>query len=1280
LAGCGAASLAILLTGLGWERARIGSDAADRLIADVRAHVEGERDRVRGLVRTMARDALLIERAATADDERAELFDRLRAAALRAGGSASATVYRPAGPAGQYQILAWSPGPAEDVAADRLSGAAEVFVAPGPAGLRLIAVQPVVEGERHVGVVSAEVVLCPAPRIGAPLPRYELPSPFGPVSVVPTFGGATSEPGGRTAFVVPDDRGRALLEVHYDARQVAEAGRRARRLSITLATLPLLFGLGLTIPPVLWRRRAAHSPAGWLLWSALALSVLALISAGLYGALGRGPLDRGTGRLVMAAAALAAAAIGPVALWWRAGRRLFPADRPLHFAAEQLLAGGLLAAAVLATTWAVDARVGDAAIGRWQVPLSRTPLPLLVDLVAALMIQIAAVWSAAVMLAVVAHRWRLTWRRWTGWLAAAIWVAASVGVAADARLRLEWPIGPVLVVLAAAVLFALMSTSIRHAWRRRSAAIRLVGLFAALVSPVVVSFPLAASAAGRADRRAVELAYAPAMADVEDPAMLSRLVEQVQAEVDAHPRLQALVAIPARAEGVTSQAAFDVWNYTTLARRRVTSEVELYGPVSTLVSRFALNVPGASAGTRSRHEPPASVSCHWQSFVEVSPGPGAERRALHAERGVCAPDGTRAGAVVLHVVPDYRALPYVATSSPYAGLTAGQEPDTGAAPDVRSAVYGWSLRPLFSSGPAPWTLTPAVAAALASSRSAFWARLMSGDQAYDVFLSSDRAAIYAVGVGVPRLVDQLTRLAEVIALVAGLFLVIVAGMTGYAGVAHASFGPLGAVYNDIQASFYRKIFLYFVLAAMGPVLLFALAFRTYTTNKIRAGIDAEAATLAAVAQRVFAEVAAADGGGRLAVPSDDVMAWIRQVIDQDAHVYGGARLLATSQRDLFDSGLLPTRTPADVYRAIALQRRQVFVVPDRLLGGEPYLVAAAPVAGHGSDTAVLSVPLATRQREIEREVEDLNRGVLAGAVLVVLFAAGLGASVAGRVSDPVARLSRATRLVAAGRLDIRLVADTADELGRLVEDFSSMTATLATQRSELGRAHELKAWAEMARQVAHDIKNPLTPIHLAAEHLQRLHDDRGRPLGPAFDQCLTTVLAQVRLLRQIASDFSSYATPVIPRPVTLRLADVVSDVVEPYRQSLDERYRVEVTVPDSLPSLTADRTLLSRALTNILENALQAMPSGGRLDVRARVDDRGLVLDIEDTGVGMDAAAAERAFEPYFSTKTGGSGLGLANARRQVELCGGIVSLVSTPGAGTTVTLRWPAAGSPSGS
>ena len=111
---------------------------------------------------------------------------------------------------------------------------------------------------------------------------------------------------------------------------------------------------------------------------------------------------------------------------------------------------------------------------------------------------------------------------------------------------------------------------------------------------------------------------------------------------------------------------------------------------------------------------------------------------------------------------------------------------------------------------------------------------------------------------------------------------------------------------------------------------------------------------------------------------------------------------------------------------------------------------------------------------------------------------------------------------------------------------------------------------------------------------------------------------------------------------------------------------------ESLPSIQTDRTLLARALTNLVENALQAMPSGGMLTVAARRLDRSIQIQVIDTGVGMDQESVRRAFEPYFSTKTAGSGLGLANAQRNIEICGGRIELTSEPGVGTTVTVVVP--------
>jgi nitrogen fixation/metabolism regulation signal transduction histidine kinase len=227
----------------------------------------------------------------------------------------------------------------------------------------------------------------------------------------------------------------------------------------------------------------------------------------------------------------------------------------------------------------------------------------------------------------------------------------------------------------------------------------------------------------------------------------------------------------------------------------------------------------------------------------------------------------------------------------------------------------------------------------------------------------------------------------------------------------------------------------------------------------------------------------------------------------------------------------------------------------------------------------------------------------------------------------------------------------------------------------------------MARQVAHDIKNPLTPIQLSAEHARRVNLDRGSPLSPVLDDCVNAILAQVSLLRQIAAEFSSFASSPTARPASVDLTSVIEDVVSPYRAGLEGRIAIGVDIPRDLPAAFVDRSLLSRALTNIIENAFHAMPGQGSLTIRAfqTPPDAGgqpaapgylsaVTIEITDTGVGFDADALKRIFEPYFSTKATGTGLGLTIAKRNIELNGGSISISSRRGVGTTVAVTVPAA------
>jgi two-component system nitrogen regulation sensor histidine kinase NtrY len=324
--------------------------------------------------------------------------------------------------------------------------------------------------------------------------------------------------------------------------------------------------------------------------------------------------------------------------------------------------------------------------------------------------------------------------------------------------------------------------------------------------------------------------------------------------------------------------------------------------------------------------------------------------------------------------------------------------------------------------------------------------------------------------------------------------------------------------------------------------------------------------------------------------------------------------------------------------------------------------------------ALLTVPLASRAQEIERQIDTLDRRVLLAALLFILAGAGIGYSMAERIADPVNRLTRATRRIASGQLDTRLAATSSDELGRLVDDFNHMARDLEQQRAELERTNRLEAWAEMARQVAHEIKNPLTPIQLNAEHLRRVNADRGAPLTPVLDQAVNTILAQVKLLRQIASEFSSFASSPSVQRTPVDTAELLREIVDPYRSALAGHIQFNVDVASDLPPVYIDRTLVTRSLTNIIENALHAMSARGTLTIVTSLDDDDVRIRVSDTGAGMDPDALARAFEPYFSTKASGTGLGLPIAKRNVELSGGTITIHSERGRGTTVELTLPVA------
>jgi len=303
------------------------------------------------------------------------------------------------------------------------------------------------------------------------------------------------------------------------------------------------------------------------------------------------------------------------------------------------------------------------------------------------------------------------------------------------------------------------------------------------------------------------------------------------------------------------------------------------------------------------------------------------------------------------------------------------------------------------------------------------------------------------------------------------------------------------------------------------------------------------------------------------------------------------------------------------------------------------------------------------------------RAVLFKATLAVLLVAVLWTMViARRTTQPILALREHVQRVAAGDLGARVEVATRDELGELAAALNRMTAELAQGREGLIKAQKDAAWREMARQVAHDIKNPLTPILLSIELCKRARDENSPQFERIFEQTMQIVTRQVAHLREISSDFQALTGARKETFAELDLADLLGEVLD-LDSAWAQSQSVELTREIASARVRGDRALLRRVLLNLLSNALEAMPDGGALHVSLRSEDGGAVLEIRDSGVGVPEQVRAHLFEPYFTTRSTGTGLGLAIAKRVVEDHGGSIELVpADPAPGTLARVRLPLA------
>ncbi len=336
---------------------------------------------------------------------------------------------------------------------------------------------------------------------------------------------------------------------------------------------------------------------------------------------------------------------------------------------------------------------------------------------------------------------------------------------------------------------------------------------------------------------------------------------------------------------------------------------------------------------------------------------------------------------------------------------------------------------------------------------------------------------------------------------------------------------------------------------------------------------------------------------------------------------------------------------------------------------------AMPLLGRNNE--LLGVLLVGSSRKelvlLTRRIVTIAAVVAAAAILVGLL---VSLWVAARITRPVEELAEGAREVATGRWDTRINVRGTDEIGQLGTAFNDMTRTLAVQKEKLLQTERVAAWRELARRLAHELRNPLFPMQITVENLQRAKQLEAKQFLEVFNESTATLKTELANLNTIVGRFSDFSKMPTPQFAKVNVNEVLRAAVKLFEAQFNAVGKPTITteffLTEPLPEIDADADLLHKAFQNLVLNALDAMPAGGTLTLRTFERERNIRIEVADTGKGLTPEECSRLFTPYYTTKSQGTGLGLAIVQSVVSDHHGTISVNSDEGRGTSFKIELP--------
>jgi signal transduction histidine kinase len=402
---------------------------------------------------------------------------------------------------------------------------------------------------------------------------------------------------------------------------------------------------------------------------------------------------------------------------------------------------------------------------------------------------------------------------------------------------------------------------------------------------------------------------------------------------------------------------------------------------------------------------------------------------------------------------------------------------------------------------------------------------------------------------------------------------------------------------------------------------------------------------------------------------------LSQVFFTDINIFDTkGYLLASSRSKVFEEGLTAPIVDPVAFYMLNVKGRSLFIHNERI-GKLEYISAYVPLRNMRGDLiAYINLPYFAQQSELRNEISYFLVAFVNIYLLLLLLSVVIALVISNHVTKPLQIIRDSISKFSIGKTNEKIHWSRKDEIGQLISEYNRMIDELAISAELLARSERETAWREMAKQVAHEIKNPLTPMRLSVQYLERAWKDKAQDWDQRLERFTKTMVEQIDNLSLIAGEFSDFAKMPVANNEIIDLSSFIPEILDLYKdfENLEINYLFDSK--GKRPDIYADRKQLLRVFNNLVKNAMQAYPKNekARIDIKCEVEDDFIKTEISDFGRGIDDDFKKNIFQPYFTTKTAGMGLGLAMVKSIIESFKGHISFESEKGRGTSFIIRIP--------